>query len=383
MDERWDALVIRVPSSDGVLDVLASAGLRRPLIALASALAASPPASGMRNVVLGVRERPEPTLVFAGAIDPAARARIADLSGLLGEAAMRLRILTWAEIEAAVIELARQVRECVGADDVAASRIIGVPRGGHIVAGLLAYALDLPGDGIGATNGGPAIVVDDCLLSGVRLREFLRTSGDDRIIVATICSHPDARRAVERDDRVLACVAGFDLEDHTAALLGDAAASWRERWSQRVPERYHTAVLDLPVFPWSEPQVRLWNDVTERIEAHWWLGPPEVCLRNRVAPPVMTVQVADDQPGLWRLAPGVVPITQHDAVVLVDTTHGRSVRLAGIGAQLWQAWMAEGAGGAAAVVARRHDRPVTSVAADVDRMVTLLAEAQLLSARAQ
>lgn len=185
------------------------------------------------------------------------------------------------------------------------------------------------------------------------------------------------------NDRVLACVAGFDLEEHTSALLGDAAASWRERWSQRVPERYHTAVLDLPVFPWSEPQVRLWNDVTGGIEAHWWLGPPEVCLRNRVAPPVMTVQVADDQPGLWRLASGVVPITQHDAVVLVDTTHGRSVRLAGTGAQLWQAWMARGEDAAAAVAAQRHARPVSSVAADLNRMVTLLAERQLLSAATQ
>lgn len=383
MNERWEALVVRLPSSDGVLEVLAAAGLERPLVGLASALAASPPAAAMHDVVLGVRERPEPTFVFAGAIDPAARARVADLSGLLDEAAARLRILSWSDVEVAITALARRVRQRLGADDLAAARIVGVPRGGWMVAGLVSYALEVPGDSAVATTRGPLIVVDDCLLSGVRLRQFLGGSEAERIVVATLCSHPEACHAVEQEeDRVIACVAGLDLEDHTAALLGDGAASWRERWAQRVPERYHTAVLDLPVFPWSEPQIRLWNDVTGRVEPHWWLAPPELCLRNRVARPVLPVQVADDRPGLWRLASGVVPITHPDAVVLVDTTHGHSMRLTGAGVQVWQAWMIDG-DDAAAAIARRYARPVATVAADLDHMLTLLADRQMLSAAVQ
>jgi hypothetical protein len=377
-----DVHVLRPGSGNALrlLETIRNAGHARPLVALAKALAASPPAQTMPDVVLAVREHPEPLLVFFGKVDRAAQARLADLAGLLAEAGSRLRILGWPDVEAASMRLAERLEARIGRDELGASVIVGAPRGGLIVAGLLAYAAGIPRTSFGDVRADQThLLVDDCALSGVRLRERLQAVRASRIVVALLCAHPDLCAAVEAaEPRVVACVFGLPLHDHTAAILGSEEDRWRREWTVRQPGRYHAALLDLVSFPWSEPEVRLWNPVTERVEANWWLTPPASCLAHRAAGAAMHVQVVDDGPGISRLAGSTVPVVREDAITLVDTTHGRGVTLRGSSAELWAAWMEHGSA-AADEIARRYGEPASRVARDLSGLVDGLSERGLLA----
>lgn len=281
-------------------------------------------------------------LAFIGSIDAAGQARLEELPGLLEEAGHRLRILDWAQVETACEDLAAKLRSRFSAEELCEAALVGIPRGGTIVAGLLAYALNIPRDRLTATDQSDVtILVDDGSISGVRLREALTSlTPTRRVIVATLASDPALRSAVVAEEaRVEAFVSGIDLHDHTDAILGSDAEAWRVRWRTEVPQRYHTALLDLLVFPWSEPEVRLWNPVTGVVEPSWWLAPPQSCLHHRAAAPGLLIRHVDDDPASPYLAPGVIAVTTDEAVTLVATTGGHTVTLAGIAAELWGAWV--------------------------------------------
>lgn len=366
--------------SEGILDVLRRAGHTRPLVSLSQALVASPPARTLTGVTLAVRESPQPLLVFVGEVDAAGRARLLALEGLLEEASVRLRIVTWADVEAACQQLAAHIIDRLGPAEAERCLLVPIPRGGHVVAGLLAYALELPRERVVSLAEAAAtdddrvrILVDDCILSGVRLREVMSNVSAQRLLVATLYSHAALRDAVEsQEPRIVACLAAEDLHDHAADLLGTDAAAWRERWTARVSERYHTALLDLIVFPWSEPEVRLWNTHTEQIEPHWWLAPPSGCFQHRVSAPHLDVQSTDDRPDATQLAPQVVALDIADATLLIDTSaSGRSTRMTGTSHELWHAWIeAASIDRAARTVASRYGIAEARVAADLRDLLT-------------
>jgi hypothetical protein len=239
---------------------------------------------------------------------------------------------------------------------------------------------DRVGDRVDARgDDGPLVIVDDCAISGLRLRDLLAENGSRHVVLATLLSSPGLRRAVrDATPRVLAFATGDDLHDHGEELLDDYAG-WRRTWSERVPERYHTGLLDLVCFPWSEPDLRLWNPVTERIEPSWWLAPPEACLAHRVAPPHLDVQVVADDPGSRWLATHVVPVEHEDATGLVDLDGGPGARLTDVARELWHAWSPHGdVARAADEVARSHAQPVARVRDDLERLLADLRNRGLL-----
>jgi hypothetical protein len=371
-----------------LLERLRAAGNDRPLIALSQTLAASPPAHTFRDVVLSARERPEPILVFEGSVDEPGRARLAELAGLLNGAGSRLRLVDWPTVERQCIVLARRLVDRLGRPNLDDCWLLATPRGGLIVAGLLAYALSvsreriiIAGPSDPRADEGLVIIVDDCMISGLRLRETLGSTEASSIVVASLYSHPELRTAVEREEpRVVACVAAANLHDHADQLLGEDGPAWRARWQARVPQSYHTALLDPVVFPWSEPDMRLWNPVTAQVEAHWWLAPPASCLHHRVQRAALPLQVADDQPGINRLALTVVPVSRPGRMVLVNAADGRSVTLRGMADELWHAWIrADDTEAAAAEVARSYDVPVERVLADLHRLLSDLASRGMLA----
>ena len=345
------------PELGDALTALRRAGHSRPLAALAAALSRSPPARTLGpDAVMAIRERPEPLLVISGRLDRTAEARVAELPSLLREAGPRLRIFTWTDVEAACEELAAGVRQHLGQDRLEGFTLVGIPRGGLLVAGLLAYALGIPRSRIrplsssveaaaspAGAGSDPVILVDDCVISGVRLRQALSSVRSSEVVVATLCSHPELRSAVEQaEPRVTACLAGVDLRDHGEELLGSEEKAWRARWKQRVPQRYHTGLLDLVSFPWSEPEIRMWNPVTGEMEPNWWLAPPEGCLEHRSAQGGVELQITDNQPGVDRLAASVVPVTAVDEMTLIDCGAGRGVRFSGTALELWRGWVSYG-----------------------------------------
>jgi hypothetical protein len=381
--ERFQVLRFDTEPRRRLLDELRLVGHDRPLLALSDALATSAPAATLPGVVLAVRELPDPLLVVAGTVDRAGQARLSELAGLLDEAGERLRFVGWKEVEDLCLVLAERLRALLG-PELPSIRLVGVPRGGLIVGGLLAYALDLPRHRLGTGEAETLLLVDDCVLSGLRLREELATVDAERVVIATLFAHPEVGRAVEASEpRVLRFVSATDLDDHAPTMLGTGGAeAWRRRWAALVPERYGTALLDLLVFPWSEPQVRLRNPETGEVEQHWSLAPQEACFRRRVEPRVLEVQAADELPGTARLAPHVLPVRREGTMFLVDTATSRSFALRGAASSLWSTWLETGDDERTArLIGDEHGRPEGEVRSDLEGLLRRLRREGLLLSR--
>ncbi|MEX1133348.1 MAG: PqqD family protein [Acidimicrobiia bacterium] len=89
------------------------------------------------------------------------------------------------------------------------------------------------------------------------------------------------RHKVELDDRVRACVAGFDLKAMDHELQPDEKAAVREGWEQRLEGRYWSGNPEVVAFPWTEPDQILWDSERQAAEVGWRLVSPESCLKHR------------------------------------------------------------------------------------------------------
>ena len=384
-----------------LLRALAGYGVARPIVGLAQAMVASPPARRMPDVRLAVRECPEPLLVFVGEPPTEARSALDHLPDILAQMSHRFRYIGWKEVEEAVDRLAEEMARELSPDFLAEAILMGIPRGGLVVAGLLAYALEIPSSRVKSWNpaalpSGPVVLVDDCVLTGFRLKEILgEISGADapgpttrsHLVVAPLFSHPSLRAAVEvAEPHVSRCLSGADLKDHGPRLLGDDYASWKADWAARVPIRYHTALLDLPAFPWNEPDARMWNEETETVDSNWWFAPPEICLQHRHVAGGMDLQVADELPGIEKLAPLVVPVkvdaepdtNDRPAILLIHCGTLQSVTLRETGAELFRSWMEGDEDSSAREVAKHYEVEEERVRQDLDELLKGLASRAML-----
>ena len=384
------ARVVEFPADSSareILEKLRGKGVQHPLVALAEAVSRSSPARKLASTVIAVRENPHPLMVFLGP-EVGRDQRLARLPGLLSDAGARLRPLSWADAEAAAAALAAKLRDLLSPDALEFARFLAVPRGGLIAAALVAYALPVSRDRIGVAGdeaavtrqGKPVVLIDDCIISGVRLRQVLQGLDGDEIVVASLYSPPEVRRAVESAEPAVAtCVSGADLRDHGGALLGDDYATWKKVWMGRVPERYAAVLTDLVAFPWSEPEVRMWDDETGSVEAHWSLSPPQLCFRTRVAEPAMEIQFADERPGIERLADAVVPIDTGDGVFLIDGWRREGVALHDTAAELWREWMSSDEDVTVRRLLERYDVSEARLRADLARVLEGLRERGILT----
>lgn len=289
----------------------------------------------------------------------------------------------YAEAERACFDLAEIIRARLEPDDLADARIVPIPRGGLIVAAMLAYALGLPPDQVGSTaaTGGVTILVDDCAISGTRLRERLAVDPRSQSIVALLYAHPDLCRRVEASSAaVIACVAARDLVDH-AIDRPDYEAWWR-RWAERSPQDLWTGDPDHVVFPWNEPDALVWNEVSGVAEAGWRVVPPSWCLKNRVAADPSDVQRCEPQPG---------PVTPADTTVWADVNgmtlvaglgDPRALALKGSAAAMWRGIARTGSVDETAdAVGRQYDMTSETVRNDLAAFIARLTQRGLLVAR--
>ena len=384
------AVVLRV--DDALLephtDVFGPSAADR-VVALAHALATSPTWAGMRERArIVVRHDKSPIIGAVGHVQDVERPRLEALGWQAADTLRRLHPASWQQSEEACECLAEQLRTLLGRACLSRARLIGLPRGGLIVAGLLAYLLNLDHEQLDATDDArdtwPLIVVDDCMLSGTQLRRWLRRHPDGPpVVVAHLHSHPALRDALtQRERRVTACVAGQDLHDRAVAERGTDYEDWRRRWEARTPESYWTGQPDHICYPWNEPDVLIWNPAVDAVEPGWRVVPPEWCLKNRAEgwQAVRDVQVCRTPRGSTQPADDVIWANFDDGEVMVagaDT--GTSLRLDGVGASMWRAVIASGnPDQAVAAVAQdyRVDRAV--VRADLCALLADLRRCQLL-----
>lgn len=312
-----------------------------PHAALARALASSPAWDRLSgHAVLTTRPGTD-GVVLVGRLPPEVDPLLAALGWQVEDSLRRLLPVSYPDVAAACVTLAGRLRAQLSPDQLRRCRLVGVPRGGLVVAGLLSYALDLPASrvGVGPDDvADPVVVVDDCVLSGARTRRWLREHTGPPVVLAHLHSHPDVRDALADDPQVLAVVAAADLHDHAPQLQGAGYEQWRERWAVRSPDDYWTGQPDHVCYPWNEPDTVVWDDAAGRAEGGWHVVPPAWCLKNRTARPAGDVQA-------WASAhvpADVVWAFLDDAVVLVSTVRDSSVELRGSGVDFWRRLAATG-----------------------------------------
>lgn len=347
---------------------------------LARAIAAGPCAERFPGAVVVVREEPSPAVGLLARVPEAERSWLGAAIGTLSGTVERLRWVGWEEVEAAAEAAARALRRRVGEDRLRAAAVRGIPRGGRVAAGLVAYALDSPAAALERAPGAAplTVVVDDCALSGARFREYVASLPDRPVVFVPLFSTAALRQAVEdAGGRVEACVGGRDLEDHAPARLGDDYTAWRRRWRDRSGERvYWIGQPDHLVFPWSEPEVAVWDEAREDEAPGLAVAPPELCLDRRAAGRErLEIRRQPRGPGPLRPTPHLLWGRLDDRVVIRDTAADRALTLRGTAAEMWEAVVREGRPDAAARrVARGYDTARERVEADLRELVGGLEE---------
>ena len=211
-----------------------------------------------------------------------------------------LRYLDEGEVTRLASDLAARLVGRLGVDAVRGADWGSIPSGGDRVLRLLAAELGVELGTHGSrdrTLAGPLILVDDCALSGARLGQHLRgkPGGPDQpIVVVHLLSHPGLRAAVKKaESRVLDCLAAGDLQGHGEVARETTGAKWGE---DDLP-RYWAGLTEHPVFPWNEPDRRLKDPVTGRMERAWRVVPPALCEKNAPAAAVpIPIEILDAGP---------------------------------------------------------------------------------------
>lgn len=336
------------------------------LRSLAESLRTSPPwhraGAGARLVM---RAEPAPVLALVDRVDAPDRPLMDALGWQVQDSLRRLHPVPYLEAERLCTVLAERLTQRLGEARVRSSAFVGVPRGGLVVAGLLAYALDLSHDQLvhEPMSSGDLVVVDDCVLSGARTRRWLAGHAGDPVVLAHLHSHSDLRRAAEQDVRIDACVAAADLHDHAPQQQGDRYETWRANWAERSPDDFWTGHPDHVVYPWNEPDTLVWNAVRARAEPGWHVVPPDWCLKNRSLQRGEAVQVCDSP----HVPTNVLWAFLDDCVVLIDVAHGRSLQLSGTGGDFWRELATTGSvTTAATAVASQYDVDRSLVLGDVE-----------------
>jgi len=379
-------------------DVLARAPVYRDmprpadrLRALGRALAASPSFREMSQAVLVVRTEEPQRLALLGRLSSAEMVRAEALPSILDRGLRRLRYVSYGDAEAAARSLAGQLVDGLGAETLARCSFVGLPRGGLIVMGMLAYLLDLRAEQISGSDrsiGGmsdkaaPLVVVDDCALSGFRFAEVLEQTVASSVVFAHLFSHPDLRKSIrEREQRVSGCYAGEDLLDLADEILDEDRMAWEERWHRRSDGRaYWFGLPEHVCFPWNEPDITIWNAETGREEAPWRMVPPDFCLKNRpVSSHSLRLQEQPVCEGPIRPTAGTVFARLDDGVVAADVENGQAFSFQGIAGKIWMALVA-GAGPESVVdqLVTVYDVEHTRLRSDVDSLVRRAVDLGLL-----
>jgi hypothetical protein len=305
---------------------------------------------------------------------PSPAGRLGPLASLLQQLGDRWRYVDYAQAERDCERLAAALLERFSTGELARFAVAPIPRGGLIVAAMLAYLLELPAERFGAADApGPLLVFDDCALTGLRFRQTIGRRPRREVVFAHLYSHPELRRAIlAQEPRVLACLAAQDLGD----VAAEAGRTGRWRALQPAGERYWLGLVEPVSFAWSEPDVQFWNPDLGRVESGWLLAPPHRCLktRGRLGPPP-----ARSPRPRWRVAEGVVCGDFDGVQWLCARPGGELFALEGSGRLLWRRLARHGDPELAAEeVAAELGADVSAVATDLVELASDLAGRGLL-----
>ncbi len=368
---------------------LGSSGRERPLRTLARAVASSPVWKERSVAILMTRPHQRPALILLSQQGKGWESYLAVTASELNQTCRRLRYIDYHHAEQDCRSLASRLVERLGEADLSRFRFTSIPRGGHIVLGMLAYMLDLKRAQLQAPHPSdlPLVVVDDCSLTGARFHQFIDRCENQRIVFCPLYSHPNLRAAIEsRETRVLACLSAQDLSDYGPSELEDAYPAWQERWCGRLKGyRYWVGQVGYICFPWNEPDRLLWNPVTQQVETGWRVVPPELCLKNESHPGWSKARVCLQAEAVGPLAPPphVFFCDYQGQTVVGNLETSEAIGLDGVGADIWKAIIRTGDREAALqVLLSEYEVDPTTVEEDLATFLDALLARELLQERA-
>jgi hypothetical protein len=351
------------------------------LVALAEGIVANPLWHRLPQGRLVARAQPFPLLVAIGLFSADDARQLQGLALHLERTLSRFRYVDYPAAEKAACRLADLLVDRFGREQLARFRFAGIPRGGLIVLGMLAYVLGIRRDQIvshdfmaGGSSDETLVVVDDCALSGVRFQQYLADARVGRVIFCPLYAVPALCGAIEQaEPRVVACLHAEALVDIAPELYGEAYPEWREKRRKLMGKSgYWAGFAEHLGFAWSTPDANFWNPSTERFESGWNLLPPGLCLQRRVAaqapasggsadegPP--PVRLLAEGPGPWRPAERVLWDEVASGVVVARLPAGapqapECFSLEGVAAEIWRSLLEQGSlEGAAAALLERYD----------------------------
>ncbi len=240
----------------------------------------------------------------------------------------RLQFVSYTRAEEDAALLAAKLRERFSDEELGEMAFVGIPRGGLIVLGMLAYQLDLRPEQLHAASlpGARAIcIVDDCALSGLRLQEMLDSLPREarRLAVALLYAPPAlCTAALQRYPRLTACLFAHALNDDPPPIEMPFSGRLFSGTSEKV------------VFAWNEPEYLVQTPFAEGPQFIWRFLPPHRVAKNRLA---LGLPARPQSPPLWQVPEGVVYGWTGSILYLLDTRQGEVFRLDGFAADCWRA----------------------------------------------
>lgn len=303
--------------------------------------------------------------------DDASAARLSELISQVAEMVAHGDFVSYQRAQQDVIVLSAHLRGQLSAEDLAHARFVAVPRGGHVVLGLLALALDLRPEQLAHDHGAPlTVLVDDAALTGYQLQRAVAACGSPRIVVALLHAPAALRETVEQtESRVEACLSARTVPDIGDELLGSDYPAWRQRWREETgDDRYWIGRLAPLVFAWKEPDRSFLNSASGRREAAWRLFPPSLVFGAPLDPPSPSLRLVLQPPAHGPLQPHPEVFTAPDGegTLVADPRSGEVVRLDRVASATWDAIVTSGSlDGAVAHIVEKFDADVTRVREDV------------------
>lgn len=355
------------------------------LLGFAHALATSLWWSDMEPATLVTRSSPRPTIGVIGRFDEATRRRLGWIQYEVDHVLPHTMVLTYADAEAATMALADRFLDRFERSELERSQFQAIPRGGHIVLGLLAYALQLSAEQLSAPAGPDrtSVVVDDCILTGRRIGETLARIDSSDIVIASLYASPAARaEIVHREPRVRDCLSARDLTDLAPERRSDDYEAWRSRWAERDGrDTYWHGLTEHVCFPWNEPDIAFWNPIHQRQELGWPLAPVRAWQQHRAAERTNPhIHVMAGSRGPYRAADRIYAGPVDGAFVVANGVTEQAWSLDPVAADMWNALTgADSWSEALAELENAYDVRSEVLEHDLRRLVDTLHERGLLS----
>ena len=252
------------------------------------------------------------------------------LSVMLKSYQEHMRYVSYAHAERDAGILASKLRSQYSQEELKEFAFVGIPRGGLIVLGMLAYQLNLPKQQLvdAPKPMQPICLVDDCGLTGKRTREWIMRLNAPRVVVAYLYASQRLRQSiVEAEASVECCISSHDL-------LPNSVATDFDQQLDADNERYTTSPLEQVCFAWSEPATLLTDPLNGEIDERWHCMPPHKVLSHRVA---LGLPIRTPDRLVWVVPDSVVWSWENEELWLLQTDTQQVQNCIGEQADVWRA----------------------------------------------